>query len=306
MKRQFKINQRWIRLILTIAVVVIGVYVCQSSVWADVGNNVNHSSGGSSSGYSGSGSSSSSGSMDFYMIYMLMRLMFDNPILLVIVVILGGVFMLNKRRGYEPTIPSYSRGPVPVGLSKDYLSIQRLVEADPTFSEQMMIGKVNNMFMRLQLAWMNKRWEEARPFETDALFHTHQMQLEQYISSKRTNRIEEINISNTEVLNYYVMGQFEYLDVEIKARFLDYIVEDHSGRVLKGSDQRPVHMHYKWKLMRKKGVHTNESHTEATECPNCGANISINQAGKCEYCGSIVTQGDYDWVLSEIESLGQY
>ena len=38
-----------------------------------------------------------------------------------------------------------------------------------------------------------------------------------------------------------------------------------------------------------------------TNCPNCGAPTQITSAGKCEYCGSIITTGEYSWVLSNLE-----
>ena len=40
-------------------------------------------------------------------------------------------------------------------------------------------------------------------------------------------------------------------------------------------------------------------------CPNCGAPTEITSSGKCEYCKSIITTGDHDWVLSDIRSREQ-
>ena len=36
-------------------------------------------------------------------------------------------------------------------------------------------------------------------------------------------------------------------------------------------------------------------------CPNCGAPTQITSAGKCEYCGSVITTGEYNWCLSNLE-----
>ena len=38
---------------------------------------------------------------------------------------------------------------------------------------------------------------------------------------------------------------------------------------------------------------------EGFVCPNCGAPIKGTSFGVCEYCGSTVTTGMYDWVLSD-------
>lgn len=94
----------------------------------------------------------------------------------------------------------------------------------------------------------------------------------------------------------------------IKARFNDYVVDDETGKVIVGDPHQEFFMTYNWKLIRKKGVKTKtqESGTLRTDlCPQCGAPVSINATGECEYCRSVVTKGDYDWVLSEIELIEQ-
>jgi len=67
-------------------------------------------------------------------------------------------------------------------------------------------------------------------------------------------------------------------------------------------------MTYHWKLIRRKGVLTkvNNQTNTVTQCPNCGANVFINASGECEYCESIISNGQYDWVLYSIETVGQY
>ena len=37
------------------------------------------------------------------------------------------------------------------------------------------------------------------------------------------------------------------------------------------------------------------------ECPKCGAPLDITLAGKCNYCNSIVTTGEYNWCLAELD-----
>lgn len=316
-------NKKIIRCLVLLSVVGMLCVGLSVNAFADVGNSVDYS-GGSSSSFGGSGSYRTSASgFDIYMIYYLINLMIREPLIAIIVIAIVAMYIVGKakqrsldggrretvgHRSYQPhqQTQTQMQGNMASNLMSDRQSIAALVGKDPQFSEQMLVGKVNNMFMRLQLAWMNKKWEEVRPFETDALFNTHKMQLEQYIANNRTNRMEDISIINTELLRYYEVGEYEYLDVEIRARFIDYVEEDGRKILIKGSKTVPVKMQYKWKLARKRGLATNVAHVEATECPNCGANISINQAGRCEYCDSIVTKGDFDWVLSEIEVVSQY
>ncbi len=41
--------------------------------------------------------------------------------------------------------------------------------------------------------------------------------------------------------------------------------------------------------------------TDPDRCPSCAASLAISQAGTCDHCGSLVTSGDFDWILSSIE-----
>ena len=39
------------------------------------------------------------------------------------------------------------------------------------------------------------------------------------------------------------------------------------------------------------------------KCPGCGANMDINNNGKCEYCGAIYDLENYDYILVDIKKI---
>jgi len=41
------------------------------------------------------------------------------------------------------------------------------------------------------------------------------------------------------------------------------------------------------------------SKAEGHNCPNCGAPLEISSSGQCGYCNSVVTTGQYSWVLCD-------
>ena len=193
-------------------------------------------------------------------------------------------------------------------ITPDQKAVEKIKKIDPGFDEQKFIAKVNNMFIQLQNAWTKKEWRSIRPFETDELFSMHERQLQSYINNKTTNVIDKITIFDTEIVGFRQDAVNDIVDVLIKARFNDYVVDDETGKVIVGDPHQEFFMTYNWKLIRKKGVKTKtqESGTLRTDlCPQCGAPVSINATGECEYCRSVVTKGDYDWVLSEIELIEQ-
>lgn len=59
------------------------------------------------------------------------------------------------------------------------------------------------------------------------------------------------------------------------------------------------------KFVRSLGVQT-KTETGAMNghnCPNCGAPLEISSSGVCEYCGSVVTTGQYTWVLTDFSGI---
>ena len=59
--------------------------------------------------------------------------------------------------------------------------------------------------------------------------------------------------------------------------------------------------------MRRNGVKTKEAEdgVSCAYCPNCGAPMKVTSAGQCEYCGSVITTGEFGWVLSNLDSVKQ-
>ena len=49
---------------------------------------------------------------------------------------------------------------------------QGFVQTHPSFEWTSFQGYARSVFHKLQGAWSEQRWEEARPYETDQLFHT--------------------------------------------------------------------------------------------------------------------------------------
>ena len=85
----------------------------------------------------------------------------------------------------------------------------------------------------------------------------------------------------------------------------DYIIDATTKQVIQGDKNKDWVMKYKMTFARKKGVKTQRgtSNKSTTNCPNCGAPTDITSSGQCEYCGSVITTGEHDWVLVNIESL---
>lgn len=200
--------------------------------------------------------------------------------------------------GYKAKVEDLMKG--------DRLNLDKLSQKDPGFSEGDFIAWANNVFIQLQEAWTDKDWKRIRTFESDTLFKTHNSQLNNYIQKNQTNVVEEIAVLNTKLEEYREDNANEYLSVIIQARYRDYLVDDLSKAVIKGDKNKKYVMIYRMNFMRTLGTKTEQiKGLDAKNCPNCGAPLSINESGVCEYCGSEVSSGDYSWLLYQLEPLNQ-
>lgn len=269
--------------------------------------------GGGSDDYSGGGG----GDLDVGDIIAIVYLFKDNPALLLIFL---AFYILPKLRGKKRrsrTGTSTTQNTNRSNRTPSQQEVQRLRAAqpnlsslqtkDPEFSEELFISRINNMFIQLQTAWMDKQWSSIRPFETDALFNMHKQQLQSYIDRRQTNAVENIAILDSKIVRYKESENTDEIDVYLQVRMNDYVKDDDTGKVVKGNPNRDVYMVYVWTLIRKGDVKTEKQieEYEVTQCPNCAANVSINQSGECEYCGSTISSGQYNWVLSKIRVVNQ-
>ena len=176
---------------------------------------------------------------------------------------------------------------------------------DENFSLDRFTGWVKEVFITLQEAWTAKDWSRIRPFEKEELFQQHAKQLQQYIDQGRTNHIERIAINQAYPFEYRREAEYEYLKMYLDVRMIDYVSEDATGKVVMGDKDNPYFLRYLLTFMRRNGVKTDaaKSNHSTTACPHCGAPTQITSAGKCEYCGFIITTGEHDWVLSDISAV---
>lgn len=294
-------------LVFTLVIITFVLLISNQTVLADVGNNNSYDTGSSS----GSSGDSDSG---FWLIYIIFELFgpFGGLIVLGIIVI---AFLMMKKSGKLGKIQvqqqnnmvnqqaMMSQNMSDNGLS--HVIAENIRQNDPNFSEDAFIGWTREVFMKIQQAWNDRNWKVIRPFESQELFNQHNQQLEEYIRNNKINKVEKICIRYCGLKNYRIDGDKEVIVVELHATMRDYVVDATTNQVLESDPNRDWFMKYDMTFNRKKGVLTQAgvSNKSTTNCPNCGAPTEITSAGQCNYCKSIITTGEHDWVLSNIVSI---
>jgi predicted lipid-binding transport protein (Tim44 family) len=177
-------------------------------------------------------------------------------------------------------------------------AVQRLQEEDPGFDWERTNRRFYHIFMAVQEAWTSRRWEAARPFETDNVFQMHRYWIDAYRKQGLRNVLEQIAVSRIEPVKLTSDRFYDAFTVRVVASMVDYTV-DLQGKVVSGSPHRQRPFTEYWIYIRRRGVQENRK--EDTSCPNCGGPLQVSMAGTCDYCGGKIVSGDFDWVLSRIE-----
>lgn len=222
------------------------------------------------------------------------------------------IAVVRKKRGnpYSSKMKSNYNQPKPEGAMRTnpelLTDISFFKNVDPNFSEQEFCEKISNMYVQFQNSWTKKNMEDLRPYLTDALFNQFNAQLDTYRKNKTTNYVERIAVLGVDIRGFMEQGENYAVVTELRTRIVDYVTDDSTGKVVRGSKNAEKFMTYEWTLSRKVGVQTGVSDgLKSRNCPHCGAPISINKSAKCEYCGSIISDDAFDWVVSSIKGISQ-
>lgn len=294
--------------ILVVVVIMVGIMISLSpTVLADVGNNNRYDTGSSSSDSSGD-----SGLVNL-LIYLLFELFGPIPGIIILIIMTIVLLRLKKSGKLKKIQSDINNARNVVNSSFDMSAsvdntdsvLQQIRTIDSNFSSDAFLGWVREVFLKIQQAWTDRDWKVIRPFESNELFATHSAQLNEYIKNNKINVIEKINISNATLREFRQDGDKEVLVVELHAIMRDYVIDAKTREVLESDPNRDWNMKYLMTFNRKAGVKTKvgTSNKSTTNCPNCGAPTEITSAGQCEYCDSVITTGEHDWVLSDIHSI---
>ena len=226
-------------------------------------------------------------------------------VIIVIIIVLVVLGQRKKKGGGASAAKSYVPGATPTDAATLH-NIGEYLALDPQFSEAEFKEKISNMYVKFQNSWTAKNMDDLRPYLSDNIFAQCDRQLDSYRRDNQTNIVEKIAVLDVQIRGWNQQSGSDAVVAYLKTRIRDYVVDDNTGAVVRGSKTAEKFMEYEWTLMRTSGRTT--THTDGTtvqNCPNCGAPININSTAKCEYCGSILTTDSFDWVVTNIKGISQ-
>ena len=296
MMKNFNFNK--IKSYFPLLLTVLAILSCIVA-FGDVGNQNRYDSGGGDLG----------GDFDLgVLIGWLINLFIQSPVLgLIAVIVIIIAYRIMKKKSNDTSYINKNvnqQAESDVTIDQSPMVARQIQAIDPDFSADKFIGFAREVFMKIQEAWTTKNWKPIRPFESETLFNQHKQQLDEYIRMGKTNVVEKIGIKHCSLHSFSQDGDKEVLTVWLNAVMRDYVIEDATKKVLESDPNRDWYMKYVMVFNRKAGLKTQpgKKGNSITNCPNCGAPTEVTSSGQCTYCGTVITNGEHDWVLTDIHS----
>lgn len=175
-----------------------------------------------------------------------------------------------------------------------------LVADDPAVDEDGLAARAALIFRELNEAWSKRDLRPARPFVSDGLASYLDYWIRAYRAAGLANRVEDARLTGRMLARVQRDKWYDAVTLRLWAEGKDYTVQTSDGKVVSGSARKTRRWSEYWTLIRRRSAR-GEARLDSS-CPNCGGPLEdMAMSGECRHCGSHVTGGEFDWVLSRIE-----
>lgn len=244
------------------------------------------------------GSSGSSGSSDsdigviIYFVFLIFRtLPFPLNILFLILVIYIASYYSRKNNQKAKALNSI---PSPPAEGKEIVLKGEKWEG---FSQDEFLKKVEHAFITIQQGWTNKHLSGVRRYLSDGLYQRFQTQFQMMEILKQKNIIHQLEILDIWIEKAESDGDYQQIHCGIHANVNDHFIFPDYMALNTGGIEEFTEI---WTFIRKKEARGDLY--SSVKCPGCGAPLQEDNLDvvTCPYCGNLLNNGSYDWILSEI------
>jgi predicted lipid-binding transport protein (Tim44 family) len=189
------------------------------------------------------------------------------------ILLIGGILylgykMLSRRRqealqtsdlgGSAVSTPASWQTPEPApapsyDLQTELESIRR---TDPSFNEASFKEMAQDVFFKLQGAWMRQDPALLKDLATPELAAILEKDLQELKAKGQINKLENIAVRQVEISEAWQEQGQDYITMGFLANLLDYTVDANTNLVLAGSDKEPVKFEEYWTFTRPSGSGT--------------------------------------------------
>ncbi|GAA4423520.1 TIM44-like domain-containing protein [Bremerella cremea] len=221
----------------------------------------------------------------------------------VIVMIVGGILTEHLHGGFR-TLSLIRLGNKRARMDQMDQALEAIQEADPNFDLQTFCAAAGKAFIELEKAVDSRDLNDIRAFMSDGIYQRVVFRLEEEESLGRYRKTDKLEL--TEIVPVEISSAknnenaFEVISLRIIGKAHREYQMMHAEASIALDEIEPISE--VWTFLRRRGAKTRSGDFGSIHgnCPNCGADVSVNQWEKCPACDSMVRSGEHDWVLSEI------
>lgn len=174
------------------------------------------------------------------------------------------------------------------------LSEEDLQKILPNLSLAYLKDMAFKKFVEIQEAWMDFDYERLRELCTDELYNSYISQLEVLKLKNGQNIMSDFRLIDLKIYEVLENSGIVTVNVYMQVSFYDYVIDMKTKAVTRGTKSNKICNEYVMTFVRSK-----DEIKKDISCPNCGAPITHNTSGECEYCGSTIVKAADDFVLSK-------
>lgn len=176
--------------------------------------------------------------------------------------------------------------------------LDELIKYDSNFDEAGFKSYIDNVFVKLFTAVMTDSLDDVRHFLSDDVYEIYKSKIENLSFQNLTQMYDELNVKTSNISDVEVMDDSFVITVFLTARYLDYLIRKDTGSFVRGNLNNRVCRDYLLTFTKKRQT---LQQGVVRKCPGCGASISVNTSGVCDYCGTTYNLDDYDYILTSIK-----
>lgn len=165
------------------------------------------------------------------------------------------------------------------------------------FVEAKFMSYVDNIFIKILHAIMFNKIEEIDHFVSDNVYSKLKKQLDDLNNNNLIEMYEMTNVKESKIINVEETTNKYIVKVELVSRYIDYKMDKDTKKIVSGNSESRIE---KINYLTFEKLKNTKVQSSSRKCPNCGANMDINNSGKCLYCGSIYNLEDYDFILTKM------
>lgn len=175
--------------------------------------------------------------------------------------------------------------------------MENLMKFDNTFMESKFKTNANNIFIQLYLALTTNNLDRVKHFISDEVYNEFKLRLDELNNQNEIQMFDEINAADINITDVIEEENKFIIKATLISKYLDYRVDKTTHKKISGNDYERVQ---KINYLTFEKIKSATKQSNARKCPACGANIDVNNNGKCPYCDTIYNLKDHDWILTSI------